>query len=260
MEKAKSHFILVHGGCHGAWCWYKLATMLRSAGYRVSIPDMAAAGIHSKQVEELKSISEYSQPLMDCLASLPSDEKVIMVGHSFGGVSISLAMEKYPDKIAVAVFVTAFMPGPDCNFTILLQQYYSRLDSQLDNQFFFHNGQNNPPTSFVFGNQFLASILYQNCTPEDVTLAKMLVRPMFLLGDADIIEDVVVSKERYGLVPRVYIISGEDKIIKQDFQEWMIEKNPTKDVKKIESADHMVMLSKPHELCTFLQEISETYS
>jgi hypothetical protein len=33
------------------------------------------------------------------------------VGHSYGGMGISLAMESFPDKILVAVYVTAFMPN-----------------------------------------------------------------------------------------------------------------------------------------------------
>jgi len=43
------------------------------------------------------------------MESLPSQEKVILVGHSFGGISISLAMERFPHKISVAVFVAAFV-------------------------------------------------------------------------------------------------------------------------------------------------------
>ncbi|KAF9611390.1 hypothetical protein IFM89_032059 [Coptis chinensis] len=260
MENTKGHFVLVHGGCHGAWCWYKLATLLKSAGYRVTTLDMAASGINLTQLEELQSISEYSKPLMDHLASLPSDEKVILVGHSFGGITISWAMERFPDKIAVAVFVTAIMPGPDLSLTTLLHEYSNTRDSQLDNKFFFDNGMDKRPTSFVFGNEFLSSKLYQHCPPEDLTLAQMLVRPLFLLGDDNIIEDVSFSKEKYGSVRRVYILSGEDKIIKQDFQQWMIENNPTEEVKEITNADHMVMLSKPQELCAHLQAISQTYS
>jgi pimeloyl-ACP methyl ester carboxylesterase len=29
---------------------------------------------------------------------------VVIVGHSFGGMSIALAMEKFPEKIAVGIF------------------------------------------------------------------------------------------------------------------------------------------------------------
>nr|GEY13375.1 hypothetical protein [Tanacetum cinerariifolium] len=44
------------------------------------------------------------------MATLLPEEKVVLVGHSFGGLSISLAMEKFPEKISLAVFLSAFMP------------------------------------------------------------------------------------------------------------------------------------------------------
>ncbi|KAK7263074.1 hypothetical protein RJT34_30658 [Clitoria ternatea] len=36
--------------------------------------------------------------------------QVVLVGHSLGGINIALAMDKFPDKVAVAVFLTAFAP------------------------------------------------------------------------------------------------------------------------------------------------------
>ncbi|KAE9466879.1 hypothetical protein C3L33_01199, partial [Rhododendron williamsianum] len=122
MDKGVKHFVLVHGACHGAWCWYKVATELRAAGHRVTALDMAASGVHPKQVDELRSMSDYVQPLMEFMESLPSDDRVVLVGHSAGGVSISVAMERYPNKINEAVFVTAVMIGPDLNLPAINQQ------------------------------------------------------------------------------------------------------------------------------------------
>ncbi|GMN75579.1 hypothetical protein TIFTF001_056325, partial [Ficus carica] len=76
MENRGSHFVLVHGTCHGAWCWYKVAAQLKSTGHKVTALDLATSGIHP----------------------------------NMGGVCISLAMERFPRKISVAVFATAFMP------------------------------------------------------------------------------------------------------------------------------------------------------
>ncbi|XP_059670894.1 methylesterase 10-like [Cornus florida] len=45
------------------------------------------------------------------MASLPSGEKVVLVAHSYGGLGISLAMERFPEKISVAVYLTALMPN-----------------------------------------------------------------------------------------------------------------------------------------------------
>lgn len=105
------HFVLVHGFCHGAWCWYKLAAALKSNGSRATALDLAGCSVHPDPLRRVSSFSDYARPLMDFLASLPDDEKVVLVGHSYGGLPISLAMENFPAKISVAVFLTAYMPN-----------------------------------------------------------------------------------------------------------------------------------------------------
>lgn len=107
----KKHFVLVHGACHGAWCWYKLKPLLESSGHQVTAVELSACGINTKTFHELRTFEDYSAPLMDFLANqLPPSEKVVLVGHSFGGLSLGFAMEHFPDKISLAVFMAAFMP------------------------------------------------------------------------------------------------------------------------------------------------------
>ena len=113
----KQHFVLVHGACHGAWSWYKIGALLKSSGHNVTALDLTAAGINPKQVDDIRSISEYFQPLMDFMESLHADERVVLVGHSMGGLAISQAMENFAEKISVAIFVTAQMPGPTHNIS-----------------------------------------------------------------------------------------------------------------------------------------------
>lgn len=112
-ERGK-HFVLVHGACHGAWCWYKLKPLLQAAGHRVTALDLGGCGVHPSRLDEIVSLSDYLQPLMDFMASLVGDDdkdRVVLVGHSFGGLGVSLAMERFPEKISVAVFITAYMPN-----------------------------------------------------------------------------------------------------------------------------------------------------
>ncbi|KAM7498052.1 hypothetical protein LguiA_022466 [Lonicera macranthoides] len=147
----KSHFVLVHGCCHGAWCWYKVATILSSDGHRVTAVDLGASGINPKQLDDIPTISGYLQPLMELMAALPPDEKVVLVGHSMGGIVISAAMEKFPDKVAVGIYVTAFMPDPEFNILDFNQKYFSDFNSCMDSKVAFDLGGNNPATSILFG-------------------------------------------------------------------------------------------------------------
>lgn len=106
----KKHFVLVHGACHGAWCWFKLIPLLELAGHRVTVLDLVAAGINLTKISQLQTLGEYTEPLIQLMESLPDDDKIVLVGHSLGGLSIALVMDIFPHKIDVAVFLTAFMP------------------------------------------------------------------------------------------------------------------------------------------------------
>lgn len=128
----EKHFVLVHGVNHGAWCWYKLKAMLVAGGHRVTTVDLAASGINMKRIEDVHTFQAYSEPLMEVLASLPAEEKVILVGHSLGGVTLALAADKFPHKISVAVFVTAFMPDTTHRPSFVLEQVPASLSSHLN--------------------------------------------------------------------------------------------------------------------------------
>lgn len=73
-------------------------------------------------------------------------------------------------------------------------------------------------------------------------------------------KQVKLTKERYGSVPRVFIVCDQDYIIEESFQRWMIERNPPHEVKVVNGTDHMVMFSKPLKLFSYLGEIAEKYS
>ncbi|KAL8117570.1 methyl jasmonate esterase 1-like [Apium graveolens] len=255
-EKREEHYVLVHGGCHGAWCWYKVATLLRSEGHKVTALDLAACGINSKQAQEVKSNLEYYEPLMEFMANLSADEKVILVGHSFGGQGLSLAMESFPEKISVAVFVAALMPGPD--HSISQEMKKGLFESLGVESLAFDRSLDNRLISFIFKPEALASKLYQLSPIQDLTLATLLARPHPLQGDL-VSKELILSKEKYGSVRRVYVVADQDMALPEKTQRWMIQLNPPDEVKVIQGSDHMTMFSKPQELCSCLLAIAQQH-
>ncbi|XP_037423988.1 putative inactive methylesterase 20 [Triticum dicoccoides] len=127
-QASSKHFVLVHGVCVGGWAWFKVATRLRSAGHRVSTPDLAASGVDPRPLREVSTFFDYSKPLLDLLGSLPPGEKVVLVGHSLGGVSIALACELFPEKVAAAVFVSAFMPDHRSPPSYVLEKVHTMIE------------------------------------------------------------------------------------------------------------------------------------
>uniref|UniRef100_A0A2N9IYC1 AB hydrolase-1 domain-containing protein n=1 Tax=Fagus sylvatica TaxID=28930 RepID=A0A2N9IYC1_FAGSY len=69
------HFVLVHGGGFGAWCWYKSITLLEECGYRVDAVDLAGSGIHTFDTNSITSLAQYVKPLTDTLEKLGDGEK-----------------------------------------------------------------------------------------------------------------------------------------------------------------------------------------
>ncbi|XP_059670896.1 methyl jasmonate esterase 1-like [Cornus florida] len=257
LESTRKHFVLVHGSNLGAWSWYKLITLLKSAGHNVTALDLAANGRDPRRLDEVASFFEYAQPLTDFMASRPNGEKVVLIGHSYGGYPISLAMERFPKKISVAVFLTALMPKyKDPPITLQVAYFNATSSNSLLDTLIVYDS-NHQPVSKLFGPKYIVAKVYNDSPTEDQELAITLVRPTgFYSND---LKKPLLTQNKYGSVTRVFIISGDDQVVPVDFQKYMIKNNPPEEVMSIAGSDHMVMTSKPAELYHTLQQIADKY-
>uniref|UniRef100_A0ACD5VTC6 Uncharacterized protein n=1 Tax=Avena sativa TaxID=4498 RepID=A0ACD5VTC6_AVESA len=260
-EAASSkHIVLVHGACHGGWSWYKVATRLESAGHRVSMPDLAASGVDPRPLREVPTFRDYTQPLLDLLESLPSEEKVVLVGHSLGGVNIALAAELFPEKVAAAVFLSAFMPDDRSPRSYVLEKFVEgKTLDWMDTEFKPQDPEGKLPISMLFGPLVTRANFYQLCSPEDLTLGMSLMRVGSMFVD-DLRLQQPYTAARYGSVRKVFVVCKDDRAIVEGFQRWMIENYPVDEVKEIDGADHMALLSAPTQLATCLADIAEKYA
>ncbi|KAH9616483.1 hypothetical protein KSS87_019902 [Heliosperma pusillum] len=254
ISRKEKHFVLVHGLSHGAWVWYKVTSLLRAKGHKVTALDMSASGVNLKKIEEIDTFEEYSKPLLDFMSSLPDFEKVIIVGHSLGGMNIALAMEYFPLKISAAVFVTALVPDTIHQPSFVVDKLDKALSEEgwFDSQIWNHA----PQSTAVLMSRQLLQILYNQSPAQDLELAIALQRPgsLFLTSLAKANN---FSDSRYGSVRRVYIVCKKDDGINEEFARWMITNSQLPEVKEIEDADHMAMISQPQKLCDCLIEIAD---
>lgn len=70
------HFVLVHGGGYGAWCWYKSMALLREAGFDVDAVDLTGSGVDATDSNNIPSFSRYVKPLVDFLDNIREGQKV----------------------------------------------------------------------------------------------------------------------------------------------------------------------------------------
>ncbi|KAG0583098.1 hypothetical protein M758_3G111000 [Ceratodon purpureus] len=249
----RRHFVLVHGSQHGAWCWYKTKHLLESAGHRVTAVDLTSAGISTVSADDVKSFDHYSQPLYDLFESLAESEKVILVGHSMGGLSVARATERYPSKIHVAVYLGAIMLCSD--------QPYSEIHTEVFGQFLkftsfnFAKGAATYPTSWWVVEEAVKDTYFGSCSPKDVQLARSLLRPSPCYSD----DATTFTTKGYHSVPRVYIRTSLDTLLLPKFQDLFISRNRPKEVRTIETG-HAAFLSAPKDLHEHLVQIAGTYA
>ncbi|CAM6097114.1 unnamed protein product [Calypogeia fissa] len=256
----QSHFVLVHGAGHGAWCWVKMEASLKKAGHRVTTLDLASAGNNTQSADDITSLKEYSQPLEDLLASFPEDEKVILVGHSLGGSNVALVSELFPTKISTAVYVSALMPGygVDLNELQVTNPDFLPSSDASDKMYIFYSKvEGGPITSMAFPVERLKRDLYNKCSKEDMDFAIPLVKKF---PNVAVLFPAIspLTKEKYGTVPRIQVIGMQDFQITPGSQRIMAALNPPHEIHEIEG-DHSLMVSAVEDLTKILLETAAKY-
>ncbi|KAL0450453.1 UNVERIFIED_CONTAM: putative methylesterase 11, chloroplastic [Sesamum latifolium] len=249
-----NHFVLVHGGGFGAWCWYKTIALLEEGGYKVTAVDLTGSGIHSFDTNSITSLSQYVKPLTELLEKLTDGEKVILVGHDFGGACISYAMELFPSKVSKAVFLAAAMLTSGQSALDMFSEKVESNDLMRQAQVFLYaNGNNQSPTAIDFDKSLLRDLLFNQSPAKDVALASVSIRP---IPFSPVLEKLSLSEANHGSIRRFYIQTLEDNAIPVAVQECMINKNPPEQVFRLKGADHSPFFSKPQALHKVLVEIS----
>ncbi|KAJ9167357.1 hypothetical protein P3X46_022018 [Hevea brasiliensis] len=243
------HFVLIHGAGHGAWCWYKIRCLLETSGYKVTCLDLKGSGIDLCDPNTILTFHEYNKPLLDFLSNLPENHKVILVGHSAGGLSLTDAIHRFGKKIQMAIYISANMlkygfctPQDDEDGEPHPSEY-----GEI-NVFEYGMGIDQPPTSVIIKEEFQCEILYQMSPKEDLTLASSLLRPAPCRAFRSA---QFVGGEDADSVPRVYIKTLHDRVLKLSQQEAMIRRWQPSLVFALES-DHCPIFSTPSQLFSCL--------
>ena len=103
-----SRLVLVHGAYGGAWCWEDLIPLLEAQGHSVEAFDLPGAGEDDTPVAGV-TLDACVERTCGVLAQ--RDEPAILVGHSMGGIVITQTAARCPKRIALLVYVCAFLPG-----------------------------------------------------------------------------------------------------------------------------------------------------
>jgi pimeloyl-ACP methyl ester carboxylesterase len=102
-------FVLVHGAWYGGWCWRKLTPLLAHAGCEVYTPTLTGLGERAHLGSRETTLHTHAQDLQAVL-QMHDLHDVILVGHSYAGMVISLLAERERSRIRRLVYLDAFVP------------------------------------------------------------------------------------------------------------------------------------------------------
>ena len=100
--------MIVHGGYGGGWEWTPVAQLLRERGHVVFTPTLTGMG----QRSHLGPRVGLGTHIEDVFAVLAFEDlhNVVLCGASYGGMAVTGAADRAPERIALLVYVDTLVP------------------------------------------------------------------------------------------------------------------------------------------------------
>lgn len=102
-------YVLVHGGSHGGWCYRKLAPLLRAHDHAVYTPTLTGLGERSHLLSPDVDLDLHITDIINVL-HYEDLRDAILVGHSYGGMVITGAADRAPDRVGQLVYLDGALP------------------------------------------------------------------------------------------------------------------------------------------------------
>ncbi|PGD02379.1 alpha/beta fold hydrolase [Bacillus toyonensis] len=234
-----STYVLVHGAWQGEWAWELVKPQLEALGHTVITLDLPGSGKDTTPSQNI-TLDSYVDAVTATINQ--QTEKVIVVGHSMGGIVITQTAELIPNKIDKLVYLCAFLPQNG-------ESLGSKLDGEAGSQFSINE---NDMTAELIPNLIEKTFLNatENEEIKEASSKKMRPQP---LGPFQ--QQLKISEENFGTVDRIYIETTLDRAIPIDFQRRMNTETPCSKIITLE-ADHSPFFSKATELVNCLHALS----
>ena len=230
-----SSFVLVHGASHGAWCWKKIIPLLLQEGHTVVAPDLPGHGQDKTPIASI-TLKAYTDRVCEVLDD--QTERVILVGHSMGGIVVTQVGEYRPEKIKRIVYLSAIVPANGESWFQSIQEIYdSSLIVVADDKSYYS-----------YKDELVEDLFYGDCSEDDISFAKSNIVPQPM---GPVAESIQITEEKYGSIPRVYIECLRDKTLIPAFQKKMYTIVPCEQIISMDTS-HSPFLSAPEGLARHL--------
>jgi pimeloyl-ACP methyl ester carboxylesterase len=237
------NYVLVHGAWQAPFVWQAVKANLEKEGNKVIVVELPGHGNDNTSPGAI-TLDLYKEKVIEALSKI--DGKVILVGHSLGGMIISSVAEAMPSKIEKLVYVAAYLPLSGQTLDNLA---HMDPDSQLGvtGNLIFNYDQgivDVKPDQIV-------NLFIQDGTAE---IQNLVVKNYRTEPLTPFINPVVLTEQNFGSVKKVYIKTLQDHVVSPYLQNKMIETGKVESVYQINTG-HSPFLSQPDELSSILTKI-----
>ncbi len=110
-----ANFVLVHGGWQGGWVYKDVDRRLRAEGHEVYRPTLTGLGERSHLLAGAVNLGTHIQDVVN-LIKWEELDRVVLCGHSYGGMVITGVADAVPEKVDALVYLDAYVPrsGESC--------------------------------------------------------------------------------------------------------------------------------------------------
>jgi len=239
---AKPTIVLVHGAFETSAVWIQVATKLEKAGYTVKNIDLPGRTGNEAPMNAV-SLQLYQQTVAKAIAD--ETAPVVLVGHSFGGFTISAEAEAEPHKIKTLVYVAAYIPkNGDSLLSMATTDTGSKLGPLLDIDKEHGFASVKPGT----GGAVFASDGPQQL--QDAVSGAVVSEPL-----APLATPVTLTATAFGKVDKVAIRTLRDEVISPAFQAGMIKATPVRLALSVDTG-HVPFLTQPDALAAEIERVA----
>lgn len=225
--------LLVHGSCHGAWCWDHLLPRLADRGIRASAIDLPGHGQDRTPPAQV-TLDGYARALRQAVAALGG--RAVLLGHSAGGYAISALAQAEPQMVEKLIFLCAYLPVPGQSLSDMRKVW-------PEQPLLPHIRRSDDGHSFTFDPACLTQVFYHDCPPEAVDFARPRLCPQPLAPQVT----PLALGAAFDAVEKHYIVCARDRAIPPDYQRVMARDLPPGRVSEL-VASHSPFLSMPGPL------------
>jgi pimeloyl-ACP methyl ester carboxylesterase len=106
---APTTYVIVHGAWGGSWSFKKIDSLLTAQGHVVYRPSLTGQGERVHLASPEVGLSTHINDVVNTIL-FENLRNVVLVGHSYGGMVVTGAADRVPDRIKRLVYLDAFVP------------------------------------------------------------------------------------------------------------------------------------------------------